>query len=347
MNRIVLKNPGQFGIETVETPPVGKGMALVRIASVGICGSDMHLYRKGHIGNIHMTSPLVIGHECMGQVEAVGENTPKDLIGCRVAVEPAMPCGRCRWCENGLQNVCPEVAFLGLPPVSGAMQEYIVHPAHLLEKLPDTLTDAEGVIMEPMAIALHAIRLVKVKPNQTIVILGTGVIGTCVLSLLGLYEGLRIVCVDLLEDRLTRALQMGAYQTIRYTDRNGTLKDILHATGGWGADNVFECAGTPESLWLMCEAASPAGHIAAIGSNPDDQVLFSSGTSRRKGLTIRCVRRSLNTLGECIRLAEAGKIDAMSLVTHIFPASRVDEAFRTVESYSDGVLKAILDMRQW
>jgi len=322
-------------------------MALVRIHAVGICGSDMHLYRKGHIGNVKMTEPLVIGHECMGQVEAVGENVSRDLIGCRVAVEPAMPCGECRWCENGLQNVCPRVNFLGLPPTQGAMQEYIVHPAHLLEKLPDSLSDAEGVMMEPLAVALHAIRLVKVRPGQTIVILGTGVIGTSVMRLLGTYGNLRVVNVDLLQDRLDRAAKMGADRTVLFSSREQALRDILDATGGLGADIVFECAGTPDTLWLMCEAAGPAGHIAAIGSNPDDQVTFSSGTSRRKGLTIRCVRRSLNTLDVCIRLVVGGKVDIGSLVTHTFPASRANDAFGLVESFGDGVLKAIIDMRDW
>lgn len=347
MKRIALNQPGHFEIQTTEMPHIREATALVRINAVGICGSDMHLYRKGHIGNIKMTDPLVLGHECMGQVEAVGANVSPDLIGCRVAVEPAIPCGKCRWCKNGLQNVCPEVGFLGLPPTHGAMQEYIVHPAHRLERLPDSLTDAEGVMMEPLAIALHAIRLVKVKPNQTIVILGTGVIGTCVMQLLGLYDHLRIVCVDRLKDRLDRVEQMGAYRTVLYISREQALQSIRDATNGLGADIVFECAGTPDTLWLMCEAAGPAGHIAAIGSNPDDQVIYSSGTSRRKGLTIRCVRRSLNTLDACIRLAEKGRIDAKSLVTHTFPASQADTAFQRVESYGHGVLKALIDMNNW
>lgn len=347
MKRIALSQPGQFEIQTVEMPPIGEAMALVRINAVGICGSDMHFFRKGRIGNIKMTDPLVLGHECMGQVEAVGANVSTDLIGCRVAVEPAIPCKKCRWCKNGLHNVCPEVGFLGLPPTHGAMQEFIVHPAHLLERLPDSLTDAGGVMMEPLAIALHAIRLVKVKPNQTIAIIGTGVIGTCVMQLLGLYDNLRIVCVDRLEDRLARVDQMGAYRTVLYSSREQALQSILDATNGLGADIVFECAGTLETFWLMCEAAGPAGHIAAIGSNPDDQVVFSSGTSRRKGLTIRCVRRSLNTLNACIRLSEAGKIEATSLVTHTFPASQADDAFKLVESYGHGVLKVVIDMNRW
>ena len=347
MKRIVLHQPGQFDYQTADVPRIGKGMALVRIHAVGICGSDMHLYRKGHIGNIQMTDPLVIGHECMGQVEAVGENVSEDLVGCRVAIEPAMPCGQCRWCKAGLQNVCPEVYFLGLPPTQGAMQEYIVHPAHLLERMPDTMTDAQGVMLEPLAIALHAVQLVKVRPGQTIVILGTGVIGTSVMGLLGLFDNLRIVCVDLLKERLARVKQMGADQTILFSSRQQALQDLRDATNGSGADIVFECAGTPETLWLMCEAAGPAGHIAAIGSNPDDQVVFSSGTSRRKGLTIRCVRRSLNTLDQCIRLVESGRIDVRPLVTHTFPASRANDAYQMAASYEDGVLKAIIDMQQW
>jgi L-iditol 2-dehydrogenase len=224
------------------------------------------------------------------------------------------------------------------------MQDFIAHPASLLEIIPDKIDDDAAVVLEPLAIALHAIALAKVRPGQTVVVLGTGVIGTCVLSLLKLHEGTRVLCVDPLQDRLERALDMGADQVVRVEDGVDTADAVVSAIGGLGADVVFECAGVPDSLWNMCEIAAPGGHIAIIGSNPDDRVMFSSGSARRKGLTLRFVRRSLNTLPQCVDYAGKRLIAPGDLVTHVFGTSQVERAFETVGNYADGVLKALIDM---
>ena len=347
MKRIVLESPGKFSIHEMEIPRPPFGHALVKVKKVGICGSDMHLYRKGHIGNVRIDDPFVIGHECMGEIVDVGDGVNRNIIGDRVVVEPAVPCNHCRWCSSGKHNLCPDVAFLGLPPKDGAMQEYIVHPSKQFAKIPENIDDAGAVVLEPMAIALHAINLVKIQPGQHIVILGTGVLGTCVLHLLQLFRGLRVICVDPIPERLARAGEMGADLVVQPEDRDDLRACVLSATGGLGADVVFECAGVEESLWNMSEVAAPGAHIAVIGSNPDDRVLFSSGSARRKGLTFRFVRRSLNSLDRCIRFAERGLITPRDLVTHIFKVTQVTRAFETVDAYADGVLKAVIDMETW
>ena len=349
MKRIVLESPRKFSVEEIEIPKPNPGQVLVKIKKVGVCASDMHLYRQGYIGDIWMDVPLVIGHECMGEVVAMGGDVSEDMVGLRVAVDPAISCGKCKWCTSGKTNLCPEVLFLGLPPKSGALQEYIVHPADLLEKLPNSISDEGAVVLEPMSIALHGINLVKIKPGQSVVILGTGVLGTCVLDLLGLHRGLHVICVDLLPERLERAEKMGAEKTIRAEEGKGkaVVNKIKSATRGEGAEVVFECAGVEDTLWNMCEIAAPGAHVAVIGTNPDDRLSFSSGSARRKGLTLRFVRRSLNTLSQCIRLADQGRISPADLVTHTFSPAEVNKAFETVDSYADGVLKAIIDMEKW
>lgn len=349
MKRILLQSPRSFVVQEAPTPEPGPGEVLVRIEKVGICGSDMELYRQFRIGEIKAERPHVIGHECMGVVEAAGEGVGDRLVGARVAVEPAMPCGKCQWCLAGCTNICPDVGFLGLPPTHGAFQQYIVHPARLVEPLPDGVSDEAGVVLEPMAIALHAVNLVKVRPGQDVVILGTGVLGTCVLALLALYRGLRTVCVDLMPDRLQRATEMGADAVVRPDpqDDEAAARQVLEAVGGQGADVVFECAGTHQTMWNMCEIAEPGAHIAVIGITEDDRITFSSGTSRRKGLTLRLVRRSLRTLPACIDLAARGVIEPEALVTHTFAAVEIDDAFRTVDGHADGVLKALVDMGGW
>jgi threonine dehydrogenase-like Zn-dependent dehydrogenase len=174
------------------------------------------------------------------------------------------------------------------------------------------------------------------------------VLGTCVLSLLRLTRGLRVVCVDLLGDRLARAESMGA-EVVRAEEGEPeeACAETLVALDGEYADVVFECSGSPDTLWNMAEVAGPAGHVAVIGTSPTDEVSFCSASARRKGLTIRMVRRSLNTLPACIELADRGVLNADKLVTHDLPASELKEAFELVDDYAEGVLKAVVDMRQW
>jgi L-iditol 2-dehydrogenase len=265
-----------------------------------------------------------------------------------VAIEPANSCGRCRWCLAGRQNVCPDVAFLGAPPTHGALQEYIAYPAHLCELLPESLSDEAGVMMEPMGVAMHAINLAYMRPGMDVVILGTGVIGTCILALLVLQPDMHVICVDLLPERLERAKAMGA-TTVQA--RPGQIAEVAEAVladmAGIGADVVFECAGADETQWNMCEIAAPVAHLLAVGTNRSDRITFCAGTARRLGLTIRVVRRSLNTLSRCIDLADRRLIQPDELVTHTFPASQVAEAFETAANHANGVLKAIVDMREW
>jgi len=347
---IVLSAPRVLSVQDAERPSPGPGEALVRVHQAGICGSDMHLYRHGRIGAIVLDEPLVMGHECMGHVEAVGPGVDDSLVGARVAVEPAIPCGRCRWCTGGLYNVCPGLPFLGLPGRPGGFQEYLGHPAHLLEVLPDGVSDEAGVVLEPLAIAMHAVNLSKVRPGQRVAILGTGVMGTCVLMVLGLYRGLHVVCADLRPDRLARAEAMGAAQTVpvRAAEPDAAPAERLReALGGHGADIVFECAGAHQTIWNACEIAAPGGHVMFIGSSEDDRVIYSSGTARRCGLTLRAVRRSLNTLRPCLDLCAEGMMDPGALVTHTFAARDAAGAFEAVERAEDGLLKAVVDLRQW
>ena len=214
MRAIELVEPGRFEIREVPMPVPGRMDLLIRITRVGVCGSDIHLFRQGCIGDIRLTEPLVIGHECTGVVEAAGPGADAALVGRRVAIEPARSCGECRWCSSGLENLCPQCRFLGLPPVPGAMQDYLVHPARLVEPLPANVGDDGGVVLEPLAIAAHAIRLAKPAAGRSIAILGTGVLGSCVMMLLAARRDVRVVCADIAPDRLERARLMGAAETV-------------------------------------------------------------------------------------------------------------------------------------
>ncbi len=347
MKRILLQSPGHFEHTEAEMPTARQGEAIVRIDRVGICGSDMHLFRQGHIGNIEASEPAVIGHECMGVVVSASGDHER-LVGERVAVEPGIYCGQCAMCNRGLINLCTNMRFLGLPPHPGALQQYIAHPAHLLEPIPSSVSDDDAVMLEPMAVAFHALNLAKGQPGQTIARLAAGVLGSCVLLLMRLCTNLRVIAADILPYRLNIAKSLGAHETVLVENgqRAQAASQIMDACGGHGADVVFECAGASDTLWNMCEVAAPAGHVMIIGTAPDDQILFSSASARRKGLTLRFVRRSLNTLKPCVGLAENGNIALDKLVSHTFSHTKIDEAFRVVDQYADGVLKALIDMQE-
>jgi L-iditol 2-dehydrogenase len=327
----------------------GLGEALVRIDAVGVCGSDIHLFKDGAIGGLDIEFPFVVGHECMGTVQATGPGADPSLVGRRVAVEPHIPCGECRWCSQGLENVCPNDRFLGVPPTPGAMQEFLAHPARLLEPLPDSISDEAGVVLEPLAIALHAVRLAKLKPGQTVLVLGAGVLGTCVLALLNLRRDLRVAAADLMPDRLARAQGMGAGRCILAEpgSRKPVVDSVADFTEGRGADVVFECAGAEDTFRNACDAAAPAGHVLIIGIPDGDVLPLSASSARRRGLTLRMIRRSLHTLRPCIRLVVESGLRLDPLVTHRFHAKAAQEAFELVQRREDGVLKAVIDMRRW
>ncbi|MCS6830753.1 MAG: alcohol dehydrogenase catalytic domain-containing protein [Armatimonadota bacterium] len=325
----------------VDEPSPQPGDALVRVLQVGICGSDLHLFRDGAIGEAKASLPFVLGHEAMGVVEEVVSPEHSHLLGKRVAIEPAIPCLRCEFCLRGDLNLCPNHLFLGLPPKSGAMQEHIAHPAHLLEPVPDSLSDAEAVLLEPLAIALHAVDLGKVRTGASAAILGCGTIGLCVLMVLkqlGMYP---LFCTDLLEYRLKLAQELGADETVNAA-RMDVVAEARRFTSGRGFDYVFECAGVDDTQWQTAQIASPGAKCLIVGTNPAGHVRLEGSAARRKGLSILMVRRSRLTLKRAMTLVVQGRIPLARLATHVFPTTQCQRAFDTAVEYRDGVVKAFV-----
>lgn len=337
----------EFAEETVPTPQPGE--ALLRIRRVGVCGSDIHLYQDGRIGDLALPGPFVVGHECMGEVVAVGDSCDEHLLGKQVAVEPAIHCGKCVFCQRGQRNICPQVRFLGTPPTMGAMMEYLSHPVELLEVIPDHLSPEAAVALEPLSIALYAINLSPPQLGQSVAVVGTGVIGTCVMMLLGLIKGIQVVAVDLKDDRLARARELGATHTFNTTGiaRDDWAEEVRALCGPYGADVVYECVGEDDTIWNSGEIAAPGGVVSVTGISGRDRMEFRHSSIRRKGLDIQLVRRSLLTMKPCAEMCIRGQIDPELLVTHNFTASQATEAFETVENYRDNVLKAIINMEKW
>lgn len=343
--RTTLTAPRTLQFTDDPRPSPGPGEVLVELTAVGICGSDVHWYTEGRIGDTVVKGPLTLGHEPAGKVVEVGTGVDRGLIGKRVAIEPAIHCGHCKFCIEGHTNICPDVKFLGTPPIQGAFRQLMTHPANLIVELPATVSDDLGALLEPLAIGLHAVDLLKLRLGSTVVIQGAGPVGLCTLLAARLMAPARLIVVEPLAYRRELARTLGADLVFDPADPN-LVAEVRKATGGYGAQYVFEAAGTVESFRLMVDLAEPGAKIAAIGIEPGDRFEFSNSVGRRKGLTIFMVRRSRHTLERAIAITHGRYWNPEPLVTHHVGLGDLARSMEMVHAYGDGVLKAMVDPRQ-
>lgn len=333
-------------VETLpDPPPPGPGEALLRVTVVGICGSDLHYYREGGLGGADVTEPLILGHEFAARVEGVGPDV--DLpVGTRVAVEPGRACGRCELCERGHPNLCPQVQFCGAPPFDGACREFMLHPAHLLFPLPGALSDADGAMLEPLGIGLHALSLARLAPGETVAVLGAGCIGLLLIQLCRAAGAARIFATEPLPHRREAARRYGATDLLDPA-RDDVAAAIRDLTGGRGVDVALEAAGAPDTPAQAVAAVRPGGRVVLVGIPSDDRLVLSHAVARRKGLTLKFARRMKHTYPRAIALAAAGAVDLRSYVTHRYPLDASADAFRTADTCADGALKVAIDVTAW
>jgi L-iditol 2-dehydrogenase len=346
MKIVKLLKPYILALEEAPLPSIHQNEVLLQIQAVGICGSDMHRYRGDIIDSAAGNDPLILGHEFSATIAAMGSHVKGFQVGERVAVEAGIPCGLCEWCFKGDTNLCPQIKFCGVAPFDGALREYMAWPGFLLHRLPDSLTFKDGVLMEILAIALHATDLSHMQPGQTAAVLGSGPIGLAVIQLLRqTARTVLIASTDILDYRNDFALKSGS-ETAMNPDTTDVVENIMQMTGARGVDVVFEAAGVPETCRQAVEMCAPGGKVIFIGIPTQDQTPFSTTSARRKGLTFRFVRRSPMLYPRCAELLEKGTIDLHGMVTHHFPLSKTAEAFALVDQYQDRVIKAIVHPNQ-
>lgn len=292
------------------------GEELLRVKAVGICGSDLHWFSQQGIGDARLTHPLVLGHEFAALIEK----------GMRVAVDPAIPCGNCEFCHRGDTNLCPDVRFAGHGSTDGAMREVISWDKKRLFPLPDALSDEDGAMLEPLGVAIHAVDLAHLEVGMTVGVFGCGPIGLLILQLVRLSGASKVIATDTLAHRMDAAQNLGADHAFRVEGRL-PAGEILAATGGRGVDVAFEVAGAQDAVDDSFDAVIPGGKVILAGIPSDDKTMFTASVARRKGLTIKMVRRMKNTYPRAIDLVSSGRVDVRSLVTHRFPFTQAAEAF--------------------
>ena len=319
------------------------GEVLLKIASVGVCGSDVHYYVEGRIGIQVVTDPIIMGHEFSAWVAGVGAGVTGLENGQLVAVEPGISCGHCEPCLSGHPNLCPQVRFCGTPPVNGVFSEYAVMPAKNCFPLPQEFTAEQGALLEPLGIALHSVDLAQLKPGQTIAVLGAGPIGLLIGAVARACGASEVYMTEPLAYRREFARSYVADAALD-PYANEVVEEIRNLTNGRGVDVAFEAAGALETPQQAAAVTRPGGKVILVGIPADDTMTMNASTARHRGLTIKLVRRMKHTYPRAIRLVQSGQVHLDPLVTHRFPLSRIAEAFELVAGYRDGILRAIIEI---
>lgn len=313
MRAVRLHAPGDVRLHEEPRPQPGEGEALVQVTSVGLCGSDLHWFTEGGIGDARLSRPLVLGHEMAGVIRG----GPDD--GRRVAIDPAIPCGRCDLCRTDRGNLCPDIAFAGHGRIDGGLREFMAWPSAQLHTLPDNVSDDGGALLEPLGVALHALRLGHVHLGMTAGVVGLGPIGLMLVQVVRLAGATRVLAVEPLAHRLTAGMKLGV-EPIDPADAGG------EQAAAERADVVFEMGGTDAAVDTALRMARPGARVVLAGIPDDDRTRFSASLARRKGLTLVLVRRMHETYPRAIDLAARGLVSLEPLVSETFPLERAADA---------------------
>ncbi len=330
----VLHAPNDVRIEERPVPVPGPHEVLVELRAVGVCGSDVHYYEHGRIGPYVVERPLVLGHEPAGVVVALGGRVTARRVGDRVALEPGVPCGRCRQCREGRYNLCPGMRFFGTPPVDGAFARYVTIHEDFAHLLPEALSDEAGALMEPLAVAVWACRKAGVRPGLEVLVTGAGPIGQLVARTADAYGADCVTVTDVEASRLHVAESRG-FRTI---DVSGVTS---LEPAGVTADTLIECSGSARALEDGIRCLRPAGTVVCVGMGPDETATVPLAVVQGRELWLTGTFRYANAYPAAIALAASGRVEVDDLVTARYALDETESALRSTRS-EPGVLKAVV-----
>jgi len=345
MRKVVLT-----GIRTMEmtesTSPkiTGKNDVLIRIKSVGVCGSDIHYYSEGKIGTQVVTYPFPVGHECSGIVEDTGEEVTRVKKGDLVVIDPSVHCGTCDQCLSGRPHTCRNNRFLGCPgQLEGCLCDYIVMPEFTCFPVTGKMTPEEAALIEPLTIGVYSVNLAHITdPDTSVGIFGAGPIGLSILFKLLAEKNVNTGVIEPLEYRREKALEAGARYVV-----NPVSEDVagrLSREVPLLLDVVFEASGEQDAVNNAVKILKPGGKLVLVGIPPSARYTFDMDLMRRKELTVINVRRQNHCVEEAIDLVISGRVDVKKMVTHHFTLEETPVAFDMVEGYKDHAIKAMINL---
>lgn len=322
-------------------PEPKENEVLVKVEYVGICGSDLHYFESGRIGDFVVEYPFVLGHEAGGTVVEVGSNVKNLRVGDRVAMEPGKTCGTCEFCKQGKYNLCKDVIFFATPPVDGVFQEYVAHEAGLCFKLPDNVSTMEGALIEPLAVGMHAANQGGAHLGQTAVVTGAGCIGLVTLLSLKAMGVSKVIVVDIMEKRLQKALELGADAVINGKEED-TVARIMELTDGKGFDLGIETAGSQITAAQQIRAAKKGAIIVFVGYSASGEMTLPIGMALDKELTFKTVFRYRNIYPMAIDAVASGKIAIQDIVTDYFELDNIQEALNACVENKAEIVKGVI-----
>lgn len=337
----VLHGAGDLRLEQVDVPARKPDEVLVRVSMNGLCGSDIHFFTKGELGPFKVTTPYIPGHEACGVVIEAASSGQGPGSGQRVAIEPGIPCRHCEFCKGGRYNLCPDVMFMSAPPVDGTFAEFVALAADFAHPIPEHVDDESAAFIEPVSVGVQACRRAGVSAGDTVTILGAGPIGLVTFLVARAFGATEIYVVDLLENRVSRAGELGAAGTINAREQD-PVEAIAELTGGRGTDIVFDTTGSSRACQSTPHLARRGGVVTLVGWPDPGTLPYSIETVLEKELDVRGVNRYANTYPAAIALLASGKLDVRPLVSHRFPFDRVVEAFDFAVEHPEETIKVMI-----
>lgn len=341
MKTAVMSGIGKMGFEERDIPETGDNEVLVKLEYVGICGSDLHYYETGAIGDYVVEPPFVLGHEPGGTVVEVGKNVKHLKAGDRVALEPGKTCGHCEFCREGKYNLCPDVIFFATPPVDGVFQEYVAHEADLCFKLPENVSTLEGALIEPLAVGFHAAIQGNAHLGQKAVVMGAGCIGLVSMMALKARGVSEVYVVDIMEKRLDKAMELGADGVINGA-REDVVERVIQLTNGEGMDLVIETAGTEVTTRQAIQIAKKGSDIVLVGYSKSGEMTLPMSLVLDKELTFKTVFRYRHIYPMAIDAVATGKVNLKGIVTDLFTLDEAQKAMDYSVNNKADIVKAVI-----
>lgn len=333
----------QMEMQEIPTPLIVNDTdVLIKMTRLGVCGSDVHYYTTGRIGDQIVDYPFPVGHEGAGRVEKTGSAVSHLKPGDRIAIEPAMPCFKCDQCLEGRHHTCRKLKFLGCPgQANGCLSEYIVMPESSCIRISDKLSYDQAAISEPLAIGVYAVKQSGLLKGKNVGILGFGPIGMSVMLAAKQKGAENIYVTEKVQGRSAIALKLGAICALN--PDNEDVVDSIISREPKMLDVVFECCGKQEAIDNAVDLLKPGGKLMIIGIPEFDRWSFSVDSIRRKEISIVNVRRQVDCVEPALEMMRDGEIDVSLMPTHRFSFADTKAAFDLVADYKDGVMKAMID----
>ena len=341
MKVAVMEDIGRIEIEERPIPQPKDNEVLIKIGYVGICGSDVHYFETGAIGDFVVKPPFVLGHEAAGTVIAAGKDVKNLKVGDRVAMEPGKTCGHCEFCRTGRYNLCPDVQFFATPPVDGVFQEYVAHEAALCFKLPDNVSTLEGALIEPLAVGFHAANQGGAHIGQKAVVFGAGCIGLVSMMALKASGVSEVYVVDIMQKRLNKAMELGADGVINSKDVD-VLERTKELTDGEGFDLAIETAGTEITTNQAIQVVRKGSNIVLVGYGKTGMMNMMMSLALDKEITFKTVFRYRHIYPMAIDAVAQGKVNLKGIATHIFDFDDIQNAMDRSINEKAEIVKAVV-----